>query len=1118
MRKLLCQLAVYTMALLPASATTYTLNPSQSTSTIQGIINGAAAGDTVVFSAGAYSLTANLTLKCGITYTGPVVSLNSKGMATPTAMLGTTLGLSGHIFNFYSQTCSGSTIVQYIAFLNGGEGIYVQAPSQNMVIQYDSFGGIKYTSGQTTAGIFLDGPNQSSYHTNMFIQWNQIGDSNSCVGENTVVNSGQCNGIVVFASLNGVNVLHNNFFHVSEGVHINCPNYANQQYACEPPGGAITRNVVAQYNDFSNIHRINWEEQPQESSGINFSWNDSHDWNIPDYGSYGASFACCANGQHLAPNLIAANNIAIFNTSGTSRYGYGMEAMGYESSYQNNMVQSAIFSSYAQGMAWGNGGSPQPPNSAFQWTNNYVCGTFSGYPSNLSNYISREGGGAGQGYTPVTTGSNFQGTCAATTSVAPSISPSPGGYSSPLTVTLSDPGYTSGAVALGNTSIYYTTDGSTPSPGGASTKLYSVPVTVTLPATIKAVGMWGAQNQPTSYAAGFGFVPSGVVTANYVASGGVTLSSVSIAPTAGQTTLLIGGTVQMIVICHYSDGSTQGCNTTDSYGNSVTSWLSSNGNVTVSGSGLATGQAIGTAVVTATVTGGFTTSPGTTLTVSANPLTLNSVSLATAGGVTSMTAGSTNQLIATCHYSDGSTTGCNTMDSHGNALTSAHSSAPTIASISSPGALVTGVAAGSTNLSASVIPAPSQLGTSLENVSGYTNNGYINEIYGVTGTASGSYTPVNCHIILPATTWVAGKLWTCLLVLGTPTTQNASALCSNSYTTTGTSWPGGDIVISMASCPALTPDQGYWVGSTTNQTTANPAQGFSNCNGSCSGPAPIFGSGTYAYRYVANTFGNYTSLPTTLNASGGTQQVSQYIELTTTPVTSANLLLSVTMPAPSLVSAYLTASSGSMTVGDTMQMAAKCHYTSGPDQDCTVADIYGDAVSAWVSSDPTKATVNTVGAPNPGLVTAVAAGTPSITATIGTGLSSSAYPITINNPLVTLTGVSLSLTGGVTGLFVGATNQLTATCTYSDESSDDCTTTDAHGNLAYNYVSTTPAHATINATSGLVTGVAPGATTFTAVAGSFTSNALPLNVFPVLSGVYTITVSGPVRFSGTVRF
>ncbi|MGC2661451.1 MAG: hypothetical protein WA324_26150, partial [Bryobacteraceae bacterium] len=658
---------------------------------------------------------------------------------------------------------------------------------------------------------------------------------------------------------------------------------------------------------------------------------------------------------------------------------------------------------------------------------------------------------------------------------------------------------------------------STPCVPGNSTKLYTLPFAVTLPATIKAVGMWGQPNQPTSYPSGFGFVPSPVQTANYTTGGGVTLSSVSIAPTASQSNLTLGSTVQMIVTCHYSDGSTSGCNTTDANGNSVTSWVSSDGNVTVSSSGLATGAAIGTANISATVTGGFITSPAATLTVSANPATLSSVSLATSGAVSSIMVGATNQLIATCHYSDGSSTPCNTTDSHGNAVTSANSSVPSVASITSPGALATGVAAGSTNLSAAVIPAPAQLGTNLQNVSGFTNTGFINEIYGVTGTSAGNYTPGNCHIILPATTWVAGNLWTCLLVMGTPTTQNASALCSNSYTTTGTSWPGGDLIISMASCPALPPDQGYWVGSTTNQTTANPAQGFSNCNSACSGAPPVFGSGTYAYRYVANTFGNYTSLPTTLTPSAGTQQVSQYIELTTTPVTSANLPLSVTMPPPSLVSAYLTASSSSMIVGNTLQMAAKCHYTSGPDQDCTVADIHGDAVSAWVSSDPTRATVNNVGTSNPGLVTAVAAGTPSITANVGS-VTSSAYPITVSNPAVTLTGVSLSLTGGITALFVGTTNQLKATCTYSDGSSDDCTTTDLHGNLAHNYVSTSPAHATVNATSGLVTGVALGTTTFTAVAGSFTSSALPLNVFPVLSGIYTITVSGPVKFSGTVRF
>jgi len=631
--------------------------------------------------------------------------------------------------------------------------------------------------------------------------------------------------------------------------------------------------------------------------------------------------------------------------------------------------------------------------------------------------------------------------------------------------------------------------------------------------------MWGVPPQPTSYPSGYGFTPSSVVSAAYTTGGTPTLSSATIAPTGGVSTLQIGGTVQMIVICRYSDGSTSGCNTPDSHGNAVTSWASNSGNATVSSSGLATGAAVGTATITATVTGGITTSPGAVLTVSASPLTLSSISLGTTGGVSAITAGNTNQLLTTCHYNDGTSTSCNTMDSHGNAVTAANSSAPTIATVTSPGGLVTGVAAGSTNLSASVIPAPSMLGTSIENVTGATGLNFINEIYGVTGTSPGTYTPGNCHIIIPATTnWVAGKIWSCLLVLGTPTTQNASALCSNSYTMSGTSWPGGDIVISMAGCPALPPDQGYWVGSTTNQSQASPVQGFSNCGSSCSGASPTSGSGTYAYRYVANTFGSYTSLPTTLTASGTpSQQVSQYIGLTTTPVNSPNLPLMVNAAPPTLLSAYITGTS-SLVVPNTAQMAAKCHYSSGPDQDCTVADINGDAVSAWLTSDATKATVGDVGSAHPGLVTAVAAGTPSITAVINNAMNSTAFPITVTNPVVTLTGVSLSLTGGVTGLFVGATNQLKATCTYSDGSHDDCTTTDVHGNLAHNYASTTPAHATVNATSGLVTGVAPGATTFTAVAGSFTSNALPLDVFPVLSGVYTITVSGPVILSGTVQF
>ena len=95
------------------------------------------------------------------------------------------------------------------------------------------------------------------------------------------------------------------------------------------------------------------------------------------------------------------------------------------------------------------------------------------------------------------------------TSVAPTVSPAAGAISAATTVTLSDTG--------ANTSVWYTTDGSAPT---TSSTLYIGPFSVTPGTTVKAIGMWGAANQPKSYPAGYGYVPSAVVTASY-ASGSV---------------------------------------------------------------------------------------------------------------------------------------------------------------------------------------------------------------------------------------------------------------------------------------------------------------------------------------------------------------------------------------------------------------------------------------------------------------------------------------------------------------------------------------------------------------------------------------------------------------------
>jgi uncharacterized protein YjdB len=308
--------------------------------------------------------------------------------------------------------------------------------------------------------------------------------------------------------------------------------------------------------------------------------------------------------------------------------------------------------------------------------------------------------------------------------------------------------------------------------------------------------------------------------------------------------------------------------------------------------------------------------------------------------VTSIVAGSTNQLIATCHYSDSSTTNCSTTDSHGNAVSTWSSSATTIATVSSAG-LVTGVAAGSTNLSA--------------------------------------------------------------------------------------------VVAGITSSPLLT--------------------------------------------------------------------------------------LSVTAAPPTLTGGYLgtPGSANTMTVGGTLQFSAYCQYSNSTTTNCSVADIYGNAVKQWLSSNTSEVTVGAVGSAHPGLATAVGAGSPNIQAYVG-AVHLNEWVLYISNPTVSLTGVSLATTGGVTGLFVGQTNQLVATCTYSDGSTTNCTTTDSHGNVAGSYSSSSSGYATVSASTGLVTAVAAGTTNLTAQAGSFTSPTLALTVLALPTGIYTITISGPVKRSGTVSF
>ena len=192
------------------------------------------------------------------------------------------------------------------------------------------------------------------------------------------------------------------------------------------------------------------------------------------------------------------------------------------------------------------------------------------------------------------------------------------------------------------------------------------------------------------------------------------------------------------------------------------------------------------------------------------------------------------------------------------------------------------------------------------------------------------------------------------------------------------------------------------------------------------------------------------------------------------------------------------ATPANLKVGATQQFTATGTYS-----DSSTADI--TATVTWASGTTATATITASG----GLATGVAAGTTQITATMGT----------VTSPGVTLTVTSLTLTSiAVTPatpahLKVGATQQFTATGTYSDSSTADITAT-------VTWASGTTATATITASGGLATGVAGGTTSITATLGTVTSPGVTLTVISLTSIAITpnpasVAVGSTIPFTAT---
>jgi Bacterial Ig-like domain (group 2)/PQQ-like domain len=161
-------------------------------------------------------------------------------------------------------------------------------------------------------------------------------------------------------------------------------------------------------------------------------------------------------------------------------------------------------------------------------------------------------------------------------------------------------------------------------------------------------------------------------------------------------------------------------------------------------------------------------------------------------------------------------------------------------------------------------------------------------------------------------------------------------------------------------------------------------------------------------------------------------------------------------PPKSLSSISVTATSSSIAVDATEQFTATGNYSDG-------STVNLSSSVTWASSNQAAATVS-----GTGVATGVAAGSTAITATMG-GITGS-MTLTVTAAIVTLTSIAIS--PATPGMSVGATQQFTATATYSNGST---------GNVTSNatWSSSATAVATISS-GGLATAQGGGTTTISA--------------------------------------
>jgi CxxC motif-containing protein (DUF1111 family)/uncharacterized protein YjdB len=561
----------------------------------------------------------------------------------------------------------------------------------------------------------------------------------------------------------------------------------------------------------------------------------------------------------------------------------------------------------------------------------------------------------------------------------------------------------------------------------------------------------------------------------------VKLNSITVTPKS--PSLPVGSKLQFTATGNYNNGTTQDLS------NSVT-WTASENIVVVSlsSTGFATALAPGSVTIKAIV--------GTIVGVSFLTVTAPAlVSIAVTPAIPSILAGTTQQFTATGTYTDGSTANLtNSVSWSSSNATVATISSTGLASTSSQGTTTINATFGSVTGSTLLTARP----PSLASISVTPNNASI--ALGTTQqfTATGTYTDGSTQNLTMQVTWASSS--SNVTISGTQGSNGlATTVAQGSATITAT-------LGSINGLTSLNVTPAALVSIAITPSSASVAQGVQQ---------QFTATGTFTDNSAQNITvtvlwsSSSTSVATISNAPASQGWATSLAQGSTTiTATSGSVTNSVTLTvlAPALVSITVNPNSPAVALGTTQQFTATGTYTDGSSQDLTSS-------ATWNSSAPNVVSISNAQGTQ-GLATAVAQGSTTIAATSGS--VSGGTVVTVASVVVT----SVSVNPSSASIPLGATQQFTATGTFSDGSTQDLTQS-VHWSAGDGTVATISNSAP---TQGLATPVGQGVVQVTANLNSIsgmtqlTITAATLQSIAVTPANPSLALGTPQQFTATGTF